>query len=154
MEFLIVVFLLLTRGAVADISDADQADSQSDTSSTSDMSSLKESVDPNLVNPQRGQGYGMEFNQQQWKTTAVPPRIPLPTTPRPSFAQESARAMLEFGIIVSSVYFYDQILCRIFSYLLHKLNLLSFVLIYASIYMLRFFYLICLRGFQRYHSWL
>ena len=101
LDLIAFFFLLASTIVVADMSDADQADSQSDTSSTADMSSIKESGDPNLVNPQRGQGYGIDFNQQQWTTTAVPARKPVSTTPKPSFAQESARAMLEFGIIVS-----------------------------------------------------
>ena len=101
LDLVAFFFLLISSIVVADVSDADQADSQSDTSSTADMGSIKESGDPNLVNPQRGQGYGIDFNQQQWKTTAIPLKMPLSTTPKPSFAQESARAMLEFGIIVS-----------------------------------------------------
>jgi hypothetical protein len=99
-ELVAVLFLLFSEVVVGDMSDVDQVDSQSDTSSTSDFSSLKEGGDPNLVNPQRGQGYGMDLNQQQWRSTTPPAKNALPTTPKPTFAQESARAMLEFGIIV------------------------------------------------------
>ena len=101
------LFLLLLLAAAsvarADMNDADQADTESDTSGTSDIDSMKDMSDPNILNPQRGQGYGNLDTNPPWRftTTTLPPRTKVTTTPRPTFTQQSMTAVLEFGIIVS-----------------------------------------------------
>lgn len=99
------VLLVLVVTCVKGSMDTDMVDSQSETSSTSGMNSLKDGGggDPNLVNPQRGQGYGLApLQDNQWTTTStVPPKKPVPTTPKPTLSQQSMRAVLELGIIVS-----------------------------------------------------
>jgi hypothetical protein len=89
--------------ARADMNDADQADAESDTSGTSDIDNMKDMSDPNILNPQRGQGYGNLDTNPPWRftTTTPPPRTKVPTTPKPTFTQQSVTAVLEFGIIVS-----------------------------------------------------
>ena len=101
-----LLFLLVTCGtAQASMSDVDQADTQSDTSSTADMDTMDEGgSDPNLLNPLRGQGYGLDMDNSNWRvmTTRPPNSPPLTTTPKPTLSQQSMRAVLEFGIIVST----------------------------------------------------
>jgi len=101
MVVMVVLLLLPTAPVTADMSDADQADTTSDTSSTSDMQTLDDSSDPNLLNPQRGQGYGVDGNPR-WSgaPTTVSPRKPVAITPQPTFSEQSLRAVLELGIIV------------------------------------------------------
>ena len=98
-----VIMLLVTcRQATANMSDVDQMDTQSETSSTADLENVKETpTDPNLVNPQPDQGYGVLGGTFLKMSTTQKPKKPLPTTPKPSFSQQSMRAVLELGIIVS-----------------------------------------------------
>lgn len=106
-RLLLLLLLLLavsgpTTVARPDMNDADQADAESDTSGTSDIDSMKDMNDPNILNPQRGQGYGNLDTNPPWRftTTTPPPRTKVTTTPRPTFTQQSMTAVLEFGIIV------------------------------------------------------
>jgi len=95
-----LMLLLTCRQAAANMSDVDQMDTQSETSSTADLENLEDSSDPNLVNPQPGQMYGVP-EPGTWKlSTTQKPKKPLATTPKPSFSQQSMRAVLELGIIV------------------------------------------------------
>ena len=67
-----LLLTLVAAGSVfADLNDVDQADT-SDTSSTGGQDNNmegSEGTDPNLLNPQKGQGYGHMDNP--WKTTMV-----------------------------------------------------------------------------------
>ena len=94
------LFLLLLLAA-ASVARADMNDA--DPSGTSDIDSMKDMSDPNILNPQRGQGYGNLDTNPPWRftTTTLPPRTKVTTTPRPTFTQQSMTAVLEFGIIVS-----------------------------------------------------
>lgn len=98
--FFLMLLLTTCRQAVANMSDVDQMDTQSETSSTADLENVKESSDPNLVNPQPGQGYGVPADNTWKMSTTQKPKKPLVTTPKPSFSQQSMRAVLELGIIV------------------------------------------------------
>ena len=68
-----ILLVLVAAGVGADMSDVDQMDMSSDTSSSKGMDSRMEGgqgTDPNIVNPQKGQGYGMPMDQNnQWKGT-------------------------------------------------------------------------------------
>jgi len=100
---LLLLLLLSTAQVLADMSDADHADTSSDTSSTADMQTIDDSSDPNLINPQRGQGYGVPMDGAgRWsgQPTTVNPRRPVEITSQPTFSQQSLRAVLELGIIV------------------------------------------------------
>ncbi len=70
--FTYLVLALLAVSVGADLTDVDQMDMSSDTSSSKGMDSRMEGgqgTDPNIVNPQKGQGYGMPMDQSQWKVT-------------------------------------------------------------------------------------
>jgi hypothetical protein len=111
--FLLLLLLLLLTAARADMNDADQADAESDTSGTSDIDSMKDMSDPNILNPQRGQGYGNLDTNPPWRftTTTQPPstKTKVTTTPKPTFTQQSMTAVLEFGIIVSYCRYFTHI---------------------------------------------
>ena len=100
-----LLFLLVVLGpALGSMSDVDQADTQSDTSSTADIENMDDAgSDPNLLNPLRGQGYGLAMHNYNWKLspTGAANKNSLPTTPKPTLSQQSMRAILELGIIVS-----------------------------------------------------
>lgn len=76
-----LLLTLVAAGSVfADLNDVDQADT-SDTSSTGGQDNNmegSEGTDPNLLNPQKGQGYGHMDNP--WKTTMVRISIILPVS--------------------------------------------------------------------------
>lgn len=95
-----LLLTLVTAGTVfADLNDVDQADN-SDTSSTGGMDNTmegSEGTDPNLLNPQKGQGYGHMDNP--WKTTQSP-RKKGPPTPKRTLKEQSIRAIMQFAIIV------------------------------------------------------
>lgn len=99
-----ILLVLVAAGVGADMSDVDQMDMSSDTSSSKGMDSRMEGgqgTDPNIVNPQKGQGYGMPMDQNnQWKGTTQSPRRTTPPTPKRSFSEQSIRAVLELGIII------------------------------------------------------
>ena len=146
----VLLVLLASQGATGDLADVDQADLNSDSSGTRGMDNHLEGgegSDPNLVNPQKGQGYGLPIDSNvlnnPWKGTtqvttlvetiitskyfsnissrtylkgklnmlqdfllmicflAKAPRRTSPPTPKRTFSEQSLRAVLELGIIVS-----------------------------------------------------
>ena len=110
LSWTMLVLMCLVTLSRADMNDVDSMDSSSDTSSTGEMDNDIQPVDPNLVNPPSGQGYGNEMrnnNPEDWpqnrdKTSPRPPGSPTQTpTVRPTWAEQSLRALLQFGIIVS-----------------------------------------------------
>lgn len=70
-----VLLALMAGYVLATPSDVDQADMSSDSSGSNGGASRmegSEGSDPNLLNPQKGQGYGMAIDQNMnnpWKVT-------------------------------------------------------------------------------------
>ena len=82
-------------------SDIDQVDESNSDSGMSDIYDLKDIVDPNLTNPQRGQGYGMPLDANNPIRNSYTTLSPKNKKPALSFSEQSMRAVLELGIIVS-----------------------------------------------------
>lgn len=89
----------------ADLADTDTMEMASESNSIGDDSGdLMEGgagSDPNLLNPLKGQGYGIPFdpNENNWKQTTVAPQNKV-TTKKPTLQEQSLRAVMELAIII------------------------------------------------------
>jgi len=103
MSIAMLMILLACVTARPDTSDTDSM-ADSDSSSTRDMDMDLDNNDPNLHNPQRGQGYGAGYgsSRNDLKSTVPPPatKATQKATASPSLAQQTTQALLQFGIVV------------------------------------------------------
>jgi len=104
MSIAMLMILLACVTARPDTSDTDSM-SDSDSSSTRDMDMDLDNNDPNLHNPQRGQGYGPGYGSSRTdlKSTSPPPvtktTLKAASSPK-SLGEQTIRALLQFGIVV------------------------------------------------------